>query len=126
MNAPHNTNPAILKQKIKDISDAPSGQKKKELLWLRGISDSEQGYYRVQSQVEVGKEYTYFIDGVEYTGIGTYESPDYMIELYNTIGEIVCYVYNYGIKLSDTFLTLVCPIKLNWQKKFITLPMILW
>ena len=106
MNTPHNTNPTILKQKIKDISGASSWNDLKDkpfyveenrTLVVEGVSN--RGNYNVQTQIEVGKEYTYFIDGVEYTGTGWYDSPDYRIDFYNAMGEEICVVYEYGISM---------------------------
>lgn len=79
----------------------PFWMEENKTLVVEGVSDN--GDYHVQSQIEVGKEYTYLIDGVEYTGIGEYERPDYQIHLYNAIGEEGCIIYDYGIRLDNRF-----------------------
>lgn len=74
----------------------PFWVEEKRILVVEGVPD---GDYNVRTQIEVGKEYTYFIDGVEYTGTGWYDSPDYRIDFYNAMGEEICVVYEYGISM---------------------------
>ena len=96
MNTPHNTNPAILKQKIKDISGASSWNDLKDkpfyveenrTLVVEGVPDSEQGYYfDLNNQLEEGKEYTYIIDGIEYTGTAFWDDTDAALVVYLDCG----------------------------------------
>lgn len=84
MNTPHNTNPAILKQKIKDISgvsswndleDKPFYTEYKRILCVSAIVPS--GSHKaedciISNAVEVGKTYTVNFNGTEYKEVAVY------------------------------------------------------
>ncbi len=101
-----------------DLSDKPFYAEEKKTLVVEGVSDS--GNYNVQTQLEIGKEYTYCIDGIEYTGVCIQDDIDKTVYFY-TEDESSSYaiVYEYGINLSNMYFDLNASHKIELVERVI-------
>ena len=74
----------------------PFWVEEKRILVVEGVPDN--GNYNVQTTLVEGEEYTYIIDGVEYTGKCFYDEPDRCVYLPDPMNTVAI-VYEYGISM---------------------------
>lgn len=95
----------------------PFWVEEKRTIVVEGVPVND-GNYNIQSQLEVGKEYTYSIDGIEHTGVCVQDDIDKAVYLQTEDkGNNYAVVYEYGITLNNMFFDISVSHKIELVEK---------